>query len=260
MSQTGNVQQRNRNTQGVKKRESVNVQNSRELQIINVQRNPYLVEFDAHRKTGKKRNVVSRQAEQVQSHSTVQDRRTVQSHSTARSRRAAERRRRQVRRRRVFLLLGCVCTLMLCIFLYRTFFEKPQVDGSIAPEGNTEQASGSAFFGQEIQGMKASDYYKHSVWTEDFLTVNEYSRPGDALKKVNNIFVHYTANRNTSAVQNRSYFEQLKDTHERSASAHFIIGYDGEIIQCVPLDEIAYAVVGRNVLSIMWNMRMPGNS
>ena len=42
--------------------------------------------------------------------------------------------------------------------------------------------------------------------TEDFLTVNEYSRPGEALEAVNNIFVHYTANRGTSAAQNRFFF------------------------------------------------------
>ena len=82
------------------------------------------------------------------------------------------------------------------------------------------------------------------------LDVNEYSRPGDPLTEVNNIFVHYTANPGTSAAQNRSYFEQLKDNHERSASAHFIIGYNGEILQCVPLDEIAYAVQTRNEDSI----------
>lgn len=87
-------------------------------------------------------------------------------------------------------------------------------------------------------------------WEEDFLTPNEYSRPGERLPGVNSIFVHYTANRNTSAAQNRSYFESLKDTGERSASAHFIIGYDGEIIQCVPFDEIAYAVKTRNYDSI----------
>lgn len=86
--------------------------------------------------------------------------------------------------------------------------------------------------------------------TEDFLTVNEYSRPGEALEEVNNIFVHYTANRGTSAAQNRSYFENLGTTGETSASAHFIIGYDGEIIQCIPLDEIGYAVMGRNYDSI----------
>ena len=104
--------------------------------------------------------------------------------------------------------------------------------------------------GTRIQGLSAETYAAHPDWTEDFLTVNEYSRPGDPLTEVNNIFVHYTANPGTSAAQNRSYFEQLKDNHERSASAHFIIGYNGEIIQCVPLDEIAYAVQTRNEDSI----------
>lgn len=103
---------------------------------------------------------------------------------------------------------------------------------------------------EKVQGISKKLYDKHPVWTEDFLTPNEYSRPGEALEEVNSIFVHYTANQNTSAAQNRSYFEQLKDTHERSASAHFIIGYQGEIIQCIPLDEIAYAVKTRNYDSI----------
>ena len=84
----------------------------------------------------------------------------------------------------------------------------------------------------------------------DLLTVNEYSRPGEELPEVKSIFVHYTANAGTSAEQNRSYFESLAESHERSASAHFIIGYDGEIIQCIPLEEIAYAVKGRNYDSI----------
>ncbi len=85
---------------------------------------------------------------------------------------------------------------------------------------------------------------------EDYLTENPYSRPGEKLEKVKNIFIHYTANPGTSAKQNRNYFENLKDTQETSASAHFIIGYDGEIIQCIPLEEIAYAVKKRNYDSI----------
>lgn len=84
----------------------------------------------------------------------------------------------------------------------------------------------------------------------DLLTYNEYSRVGHALPEVNNIFVHYTANPGTSATQNRSYFENLKDTHETSASAHFIIGIEGEIVQCIPLAEVAYAVKGRNYDSV----------
>ena len=62
--------------------------------------------------------------------------------------------------------------------------------------------------------------------------------------------MHYTANPGTSAAQNRSYFERQKDEHLASVSAHFIIGYEGEIIQCVPLNEVAYAVKSRNYDSI----------
>lgn len=82
--------------------------------------------------------------------------------------------------------------------------------------------------------------------TVDYLTVNDYSRPGDKLKKVNAIVIHYVGNPGTTAAQNRSYFEGLKDGHGASASSHYIVGLDGEIIQCVPLDEISYASNDRN--------------
>ncbi len=85
---------------------------------------------------------------------------------------------------------------------------------------------------------------------EDLLEVNDYSRPGTGIKRVKNIFVHYTANPGTSAANNRSYFANLPLTKERSASAHLIIGYDGELIQCIPFDEQAYAVRTRNEDSI----------
>ena len=78
------------------------------------------------------------------------------------------------------------------------------------------------------------------------LTVNPYSRPGIALPKVNNIVVHYTANPGTTAEQNRNYFENLKDTGKTKASSHFIIGIDGEIVQCIPTSEISYASNDRN--------------
>ena len=85
---------------------------------------------------------------------------------------------------------------------------------------------------------------------EDFLEVNDDSRPGTKVNRVKSIFVHYTANPGTSAQQNRSYFANLAQTKERSASAHFIIGYEGEILQCIPLEEQAYGVKTRNDDSI----------
>lgn len=79
-----------------------------------------------------------------------------------------------------------------------------------------------------------------------YLTLNRFSRPGTALKRVNGIVVHYTANPGTSAENNRSYFEGLKQTKLTYASSHFIIGLDGEILQCIPLNEISYASNNRN--------------
>ena len=81
---------------------------------------------------------------------------------------------------------------------------------------------------------------------KNYLTPTEYSRPGKELKEVNAIVVHYVGNPGTTAAQNRSYFENLKDTHATSASSHYIIGMEGEIIQCVPLNEISYASNNRN--------------
>lgn len=85
---------------------------------------------------------------------------------------------------------------------------------------------------------------------EEFLTPNQYSRPQLPLKKVKGIVIHYTANPNSDAIDNRNYFENLKDTHATSVSSHFIIGLDGTIIQCIPLDEIAYASNDRNIDTI----------
>ena len=78
------------------------------------------------------------------------------------------------------------------------------------------------------------------------LTVNEYSRPGIATDGVRGVVVHYTANPGSTSQNNRDYFESLKDTGENQVSSNFIIGLDGEIIQCIPTNEIAYASNNRN--------------
>lgn len=80
----------------------------------------------------------------------------------------------------------------------------------------------------------------------ELLPINEYSRPGTELAEVNGIVVHYTGNPGTTAMQNRDYFAGLAETHTTSASSHFVIGLEGEIVQCVPCNEIAYASKERN--------------
>lgn len=156
--------------------------------------------------------------------------------------------KRRAARRRKVLLYRCIAliwTVLMAVtvisfgkFLYENFYVEEKKGGGIKPVLTSIPATGDN-----------SDAKKPQI-TEDFLTVSEYNRPGTKLARVNNIFVHYTANPGTSAAQNRSYFENLGKTHERAASAHFIIGYEGEIIQCIPLGEEAYAVVDRNKDSV----------
>lgn len=78
------------------------------------------------------------------------------------------------------------------------------------------------------------------------LDVNPYSRPGTTIDQVNGVVVHYTANPGSTAQENRDYFNGLKDSHETEASSNFVIGLEGEIIQCVPTWEMAYASNNRN--------------
>lgn len=166
---------------------------------------------------------------------------------------ARARRKRRVMRQRLMVGVWILCAVALGVaFVVRSHRPVPagseqENTGGILSGGGIMNQMG---FGKTVQGIPESVFVKHPDWEENYLTPNEYSRPGEPLKSVTNIFVHYTANPGTSAAQNRSYFEQQKDTHEASVSAHFIIGYEGEIIQCVPLDEIAYAVMTRNYDSI----------
>lgn len=97
---------------------------------------------------------------------------------------------------------------------------------------------------QHLSQIQAPDWY-----TQNFLTVNPYSRPGTKREHVRDIVIHYVANPGTSAKQNRNYFEGLKDqsgSKTVSASSHYIIGSDGTILQCIPLDEVAYGNYPRN--------------
>lgn len=81
----------------------------------------------------------------------------------------------------------------------------------------------------------------------ELLTMNPYSRPGIPTEKITGIVVHYTANPGATAMDNRNYFESLKDGHDTEVSSNFIIGLEGEIIQCVPTWEVAYASNSRNI-------------
>ena len=97
------------------------------------------------------------------------------------------------------------------------------------------------------RGLPAEDIEVPGYVERDYLPVNPYSRPGDPLEKINGVVIHYVGNPGTTAHANRNYFESLSSGEEGTyASSHFVVGLDGEVIQCVPLTEVAYASNSRN--------------
>lgn len=85
---------------------------------------------------------------------------------------------------------------------------------------------------------------------EDFIEINEYSRIGQKLDRVDNIVVHYVGNPGTTAEQNRNYYQELKITQETKVSSNYVVGLGGEIIEAVPRYEVAYASNELNRTSI----------
>lgn len=84
---------------------------------------------------------------------------------------------------------------------------------------------------------------------QKLLTINPYSRPGTKIGKIKNIVIHWVGNAGSTAIANRNYFESLKDK-KAYASSQYVIGLEGEIIQCVPETEIAYHGNSANSYSI----------
>ena len=92
------------------------------------------------------------------------------------------------------------------------------------------------------------------------LDVNAYSRPGMETETITGIVIHYTANPGSTAQENRDYFNSLQYSHATEASSNFIVGLDGEIIQCVPTWEVAYASNERNTDTVSIECCHPDDS
>ena len=149
---------------------------------------------------------------------------------TANHRRKKGRSKNRMKRRiQLYTRVGAACLILLTVVLggMKVFH--------IGPLGNGYM---------EITGADI-DAAKPDIDVQ-LLTVNEYSRPGTKTERINGIVIHYTANPGSTAMQNRNHFEGLKDSHITKASSHFIVGLDGEIVQCIPTWEEAYASNDRN--------------
>ena len=140
-------------------------------------------------------------------------------------------RRKQLRQH---LILGFVALAAIFLFVFGVWHYAKSKTKSAANDANADQVTSKLYI---------ADRPELDV---QLLPVNKYSRPGTALETVKGIVVHYTGNPGTTAQQNRDYFAGLAETGETSASSHFVVGLSGEIVQCIPCNEISYASNNRN--------------
>ncbi len=91
---------------------------------------------------------------------------------------------------------------------------------------------------------------------QNYIDVHDAARTGNKLKEFNNIVIHYVGNPGTTAMQNREFF----NNDGTNVSSHFIVGLEGEIIQCLPLDEISAASNHRNIDTISIEVCHPDDS
>ena len=80
-------------------------------------------------------------------------------------------------------------------------------------------------------------------WVDvQIIEVDGSSRRGQRLEDIRSIVIHYVANPGSSAQANHDWYANP----ESEVSSHFLVGLEGEVIQCIPLDEFSSASNHRN--------------
>lgn len=146
-----------------------------------------------------------------------------------RARRAYLERRR--RRRRKIVIKRVICLLLLLGVTAGVVFGGVKLYKTLKGTGESSAKL------EKVKAIKIPDWID-----EQIIHLHNTARTGTELDEVKNIVIHYVGNPDTTAKNNRDYFD--KDSTE--VSSHFVVGLEGEIIQCVPLWEKSAASNWRN--------------
>ena len=138
---------------------------------------------------------------------------------------------RRRRRKRKLILKRVICFLLLLGITAGAVFGGVKIYKSVKGGGNTSAKL------EKVKAIKIPDWIDVQL-----IHMHNTARTGTELDGVKNIVIHYVGNPNTSAQNNRDYFD--KDSTE--VSSHFVVGLEGENIQCLPLWEKSAASNWRN--------------
>ena len=136
------------------------------------------------------------------------------------------RRKRRCRRKKrtsrfLFLIIEIILLVVLLYVAYQVLSQKDPIEVAHSIEEN-------------------GDYPE---WIDvQYIDEGNPSRVGEQLDGINDIVIHYVGNPGTTAQQNRDFYNHM----DSNVCSHFVVGIDGEVIQCLPLYEKSEASNDRN--------------
>lgn len=140
--------------------------------------------------------------------------------------------KKQKRRRRIILLGGLILLLVIGLIIGQIW----------------RAVTGSAI---DLESIVSPSWIE-----QDFIDMDGHARDGSTISEVRDIAIHYVGNPDTTAKANRDYFNQ----DGVDVSSHFIVGLEGEIVQCLPLNEKSAATNERNYNTISIEVCHPDDS
>lgn len=138
-----------------------------------------------------------------------------------------KRRIRWLKIRRLLFLSACAVLLFSLIF------------GGISGYKRLAQMGREKKISQQLEKIKNAEM---PDFIDTQLIDKGNARSGEELERVRDIVIHYVGNPGTSAQNNRNYFAK-PDT---LVCSHFVVGLEGEVIRCLPLNEKSAASNHRN--------------
>ncbi len=184
-------------------------------------------------------------------------RRSRQERIQRRAERMRRERQRLIKRRMIFGGISILVIALMIVIGKNIFFSN---DNNQSQSGIGHNSGDQAATKETTEPVSTEEPYTRKsdvipTWIDQqLIEKNEFSRPGDPLKKIKDIAIHWVGNAGTTAQNNRNYFANLADPaanpNGTKASSHFVVGLDGEIIQCIPIDEKSYCTNERNIDTI----------
>lgn len=156
-------------------------------------------------------------------------------------------------------ILAIAIAVKLTVVIYDRFVDN---NGSTFKRSDTGKPTSSQLTASELEALKDAAAVKAlgELTVPDYVNIDyiapSRARTEEKLTGIHNIVIHYTGNPGTTAKQNRHYF----GLPETLVCSHFLVGLQGEIIQCIPLCEQSAASNFRNVDTISIEVCHPDKS